>query len=365
MGDCVFDLASAAHLERIRDRAMAENIPLHGTLDLTHRCNLRGSHCYLGSHEHEVERLQKEMSTAQVLGLLDEMAEAGCLYLLISGGEPLLRPDFCEIYRHARALGMWVSVFTNGTLLSEEHMEAFREYPPYLVEITLYGATERTYETVTGVPGSFARCRKAIDRLVGGGVRLILKTIILKANAAEVPDMEGLARSLGVRFRIDGTIMARVDGDKGPLSQRLSAEEVVEIEFANPERFEQFEEFYLKAQTFNFSTALYQCAAGRMAFHIHPTGALRPCFAAVDLSFDALSGGFRTAWRMAVEAVKRLTIDPASPCYACDKKVLCGYCPALIALESTDGVLPPAFLCELGTRRLNTLEKNAPVRRNQ
>ena len=99
-------------------------IPLSGTLDLTHRCNLRCVHCYVGD-SHHVER-SAEMDTGKIFSLLDEICEAGCLYLLITGGDPLLRGDFPAIYRYARSKGLLITVFTNGTLISDEVLRLFK-----------------------------------------------------------------------------------------------------------------------------------------------------------------------------------------------------------------------------------------------
>ncbi len=130
-------------------------VPISGTLELTHRCNLGCVHCYLGSRQDRQHSAEREMTTDEVLSVLDQVAAAGCLNLVLSGGEPLLRRDFAEIYRHARGLGLVVTVFSNATLVTEELVDLFRDYPPYAVDISVYGATPATYEKVTGVAGSF------------------------------------------------------------------------------------------------------------------------------------------------------------------------------------------------------------------
>ena len=161
----------SAYFRDLFQRASAARVPLAGTLDLTRRCNLRCVHCYLGPQEGVRAAGDREMSTAQVLAILDQVVDAGCLHLLITGGDPLLRRDFPEIYRHARLSGLDVTVFTNGTPVTDRIIELFRELPPRVVEVTLYGATAGTYERITGVPGSFERCLAGVRRLHDGGVR--------------------------------------------------------------------------------------------------------------------------------------------------------------------------------------------------
>ncbi|MBW1897011.1 MAG: radical SAM protein, partial [Deltaproteobacteria bacterium] len=148
-------LDNKEYLQRLRRKVTQERIPLSGSIDVTHRCNLRCVHCYLGEKQSHWEKRGKELSTAQWISIIDEITEAGCLHLLISGGEPLTRRDFAEIYSHARTNGLLVTVFTNGTLITDRVLELFRDLPPRIVEISLYGATAATYERVTRVKGSY------------------------------------------------------------------------------------------------------------------------------------------------------------------------------------------------------------------
>jgi radical SAM protein with 4Fe4S-binding SPASM domain len=351
-GNVVPSLGSDDHLDRIRRKAIEKRIPLHGTIDLTYRCNLNCVHCYVGPHGGPSAGSGIEMATSEVLDLLDQVAGAGCLYLLFSGGEPLLREDFPEIYRHARDLGMWVTVFTNATLLRKEHLDLFSDYPPYLVEVTLYGATLATWEAVTGVPGSFARTMKNVRTLIDLGIRLTLKTVILQTNVDEVPDIEAVARGFGTPFRIDGTIVPRLDGNKGPLRERVTPERVVALEFADGGRLAQYRDFYNRMCDLPVQAGPYQCAAGTIFFHISPEGLLRPCLMITDLVFDALAMGFAGAWRAATAGISAKPIDAGQTCRSCERRLVCGYCPGLASLEGrNDG--PLAYLCKLGTLRMD------------
>ena len=171
--------------EAFRARAARTRTPVSATLELTRRCNLRCVHCYLGDQAEQHRLKDRELAAAAMKAAVSEWAQAGCLYLTLTGGEPLLRPDFPEIYRHARERGLVVTVFTNGTLVTEEIAGLFREFPPRKVEISLYGATAATHDGVTGVPGSHARAWAGIRRLQGAGVRVALKTVLMKSNLAE------------------------------------------------------------------------------------------------------------------------------------------------------------------------------------
>jgi radical SAM protein with 4Fe4S-binding SPASM domain len=347
---------SIEHLQHFNWVAAKRRIPLSGAIDLTHRCNLRCIHCYLGPHAGGEAGRGPELTAEQFCNLLDEAAEAGCLYLLISGGEPLLRQDFPQIYSHARQRGMIVTVFTNATLVTAEHLSVFKEFPPHLVEVSLYGATSGTYEAVTGVPGSFARCLDGIHRLNDCGIRIGLKTMVLRTNVDEVPGIEEIAVHLGVSFRLDPLVCPSLSGGRTPLGERVDPERAVALELADKERLRRLGEFFAKMRHRPAPETLYHCGAGVTAFHIDPGGVLRPCLMATDKGEDAVTSSFARAWEAAGASVSNLRADPNNPCQACEKRAICGYCAGLFALENEPGQTGSAYVCQLGNLRFRYLE---------
>ena len=189
------------------------------------------------------------MATDRVEALLDGVASAGCLYLTITGGDPMLRRDFPGVYRHARKKGMLVTVFCNGTLVSDTVLRAFAEYPPRLVEISVYGASAETHERVTRVPGSYAMALRGLRRLVGQGARVGLKSLLMTVNRHELGDMQRLAAAHGVKFRFDGALFPRLADLGGQArSLRVGPEQVVAAEMAQPERRAQWARSFDRAQ---------------------------------------------------------------------------------------------------------------------
>ncbi len=331
--------------------ARRERIPLSGSLDLTYKCNLRCIHCYLGPQTEREKLGGGEVGTGRFLSFIDEVAEAGCLNLLISGGEPLLRADFPEIYRHAKEKGLLVTVFSNGTLITEKLVELFIELPPLEVEISLYGATAQTYEKVTRVPGSYERCLRGIGRLRDSGVKVNLKTILMTVNSHELPAMEKIAREFAVRFRFDAAISPCLGGDKTPLGLRVHPEKAIEMEFADGKRLHQWEKFFEQSREHILEDTLYGCGAGVTSFHIDPNGFLRPCMMTRDVKYDLSGGGFLTGWH---EIGSRLRVKKASSefaCRGCEKINLCGYCPAFFRLENGTEDTRSEYICEMGKLR--------------
>jgi radical SAM protein with 4Fe4S-binding SPASM domain len=332
-------------------RANAARVPLSGSLELTRRCNLRCVHCYLGPQEQVRRAAGREMDTAQVTSILDQATEAGCLHLLITGGDPLLRQDFAEIYRHARLAGLDVTVFTNGTLVTEQIVELFQELPPHIVEITLYGATAETYERITDTPGAYRRCLAGIERLRDGGVRVGLKTMLVTLNRHEFAAIEALAADYGARFRFDPLINARLDGDRGPLSLRVAPAEAIGLEFASPKRRQAWLDYGARAADFLPSDRLVQCGAGQTAFHVDAFGNLKPCLMLPWLSYSLHSGTFADGWA-ALAPIRDAKVNAGNRCAACPQRFYCGYCPGLLALENGDPEIPADYLCALGAERL-------------
>ena len=107
------------YLEKFRLKAVEKRIPVSGSIELTYRCNLRCIHCYLDRRSNLESTIARELTTQQIIAIIDQISDAGCLFLLLTGGEPLSRNDFPEIYRHAKKRGMILTVFTNGTLITD------------------------------------------------------------------------------------------------------------------------------------------------------------------------------------------------------------------------------------------------------
>jgi radical SAM protein with 4Fe4S-binding SPASM domain len=352
-----------AYFREFFRRAEAARVPLAGTLELTRRCNLRCLHCYLprshgteyqGPQERVHGDLGREMTTAQVLMIVDQLVAAGCLSLLITGGDPLLQRDFAEIYRHAKLAGVEVTVFTNGTLVTDRVVELFQDLPPRVVEISLYGATAETYERITGVPGSFRRCLAGIRRLHDGGIRLGLKTLLMTANSHELEAIEGLARSYGAKFRFDPVLNACLDGGREPLSLRLDVDEVVQLEFASRERRQGWIDFHTKYPEIAPADRLLQCGAGETLFHVDAFGNLQPCLMLPGASFSLLTGTFAEGWTQ-IASVRETRVSEDNRCSSCQRRPYCAYCPGLLALENGDPEIPSAYLCALGTERLRAV----------
>lgn len=343
-------------LAEVGDELLAQlqgrRYPLGGSFELTERCNLACVHCYVNQPAGSREAAASEMALPQVQKVLDELADAGCLFLLFTGGEPLLRPDFQDIYRYAKEKGMLLSLFTNGTLLTPDMADFLAEWRPQIIEITLYGASQATYERVTQVVGSYTRCMRGIELALDRGLRLNLKSVVLRANRHELDAMKAFAEKLGVSFRFDGLVFPRLDGGQSVLAQRLSAHELVSLDREYPQRQREYEDLYRRlGSAAARAERVYGCGAGQRTFHIDCAGRLSACMMARRQAYDLLQGGFQEGWESFVRAVvsKKRAMD--TPCPTCKVGTLCMQCPAWSQLVYGDDETPVEYVCEVGRLR--------------
>jgi radical SAM protein with 4Fe4S-binding SPASM domain len=341
-------------------QVQARRIPVDGTLETTFRCNLKCVHCYVNEPIDDAGTRARELPLGRVLSLIDEIAEAGCLGLLLTGGEVLCRADFPEIYRHAVHRGLRVTVFTNGTMVTERIAALFAELPPVSVEITLYGMTAATYEKVTQVPGSFARCLEGIRRLMSRGVKVMLKSTILTWNEHELDDMRRFAEGLGVEFRHDGLLNARVDcGANRNQELQVPPERLAQIDLADPRRRRALERLLpLPVSTANATRTaaagddhVYTCGAGQVGFTVDPYGALQMCQLSRRSSFDLREGRFADGWNNYFPRLRERRWQTNDVCRSCTLLSSCGNCPGAAELEHGDAEGVVRHFCELAHAR--------------
>ncbi|HJQ37388.1 MAG TPA: radical SAM protein, partial [Thermoanaerobaculia bacterium] len=327
----------------------ALRIPVNGTLELTHRCPLECVHCYNNLPMSDRGARRGELTTDEYKRILDELAELGCLWLLLTGGEVLARPDFFEIYRHAASTGMLLTVFTNGTLITERVADAFAALPPFAIEITMYGRTKATYEALTGIPGSFERCLRGIQLLVDRKLPLKLKTVAISVNKHEVYAIKRFAEELGVEFAFDSMITPRIDCSASPLAVRLTPADIVTLDLEDPVRIAEWRrlaiEFAPPPPPPGEVKELYDCGGGVNSFAIDPYGDMSICVLSHVDKYNVRDGSVREGWEKFLRGVRGKRITRETKCTTCALSSLCGSCAAAGELEHGDSEAPIDFYC--------------------
>jgi radical SAM protein with 4Fe4S-binding SPASM domain len=333
-------------LKRAADRRQ----PACGTFELTKRCNLSCRMCYINRPAGDSTCRDAEISAAQWLALARQALDGGMVFLLLTGGEIFLRPDFFQIYEPLTRMGLIITLFSNGTLVTRTLAQRLAESPPNRMEITFYGATAGTYEEMTGVPGSYHDCCSGIELLLENRIPLGLKTTITRQNVAELDAMRQMAKSWGIPFYGSWLLTRRPDGLASAVDHcRLSAPDCVALEASDRASADEWTETPLKEPPADNENGFY-CQAGKAAFLITPAGEMNVC---ADLPFPAarpLEIGFPAAWREVGRYVD--SAPPLSdPCRACELRIYCGRCPAWSYLETGTLTEPVPYLCEIAQQR--------------
>ncbi|MEM7411659.1 MAG: radical SAM protein [Myxococcota bacterium] len=323
---------------------------ISGSIELTYRCNLHCTHCYCPPSERS-----EELSTSEIIDVIDEMVSMGCLFLLLTGGDPLLRKDFPEIYRHAKQRGMLVTVFTNGTLINDRIIALWDELPPAMVEISLYGLTREVYEQVVAVKGSYDRCMDGIARVLAAGHPLALKCPATTENAHEIPGLQAFAKDLGIEFRYDPAILATMRGEKHPHALRLSPEQIVALEQGDAEKDRAWSQ-YLGEQRENppEGQKLFTCGAGKNSLHVDPTGNVQVCLMVKNFRHSLRERPLREIYEQEFPKIRAIEREPDAKCSSCASRSTCHNCPGVALWETQNQQSHVEFQCSLTAVREQT-----------
>jgi len=195
-------------------RMELKRMPFLFELEITARCNLNCRQCYINLPAGDRTAASKELSFDEIRDIVDEAVSLGALWCLVTGGEPLLRDDFLTIYLYLKRKGLMVTVFTNATLVSKEHIDLLKRFPPRDIEVSVYGVSPETYERITRRPGSFAAFQQGLGLLLESGLNVRLKAMIMRSNLHEQHEIAQFCRqncaiSASIPFSTSGMIAIR------------------------------------------------------------------------------------------------------------------------------------------------------------
>jgi radical SAM protein with 4Fe4S-binding SPASM domain len=343
----------------------AKRVPLNGTLELTFRCNYNCVHCYVNLPTGDRVAKARELSTAEWKRILEEIAQAGCLNLLLTGGEFMLRPDWKEIYMHARRQGMLITLYTNGSAITPEIVDFLAEYRPRRVEITLYGATKDTYEKVTRLPGSFEKAIRGINLLSEHAIPLKLKSVALRSNFHELAQMKYYTENLGLRFYYDPMINIRIDGQTYPLAERLSPVQIIALDIEDNERAERLVEVCTGMDQEPQRGEVFSCGAGQVSFTVDPFGMVSTCQIVRKPSVDLRQHSFEYAWNVVFNKMRHLERSGTQRCDHCEIQGTCTQCAGWSMTDANDYETPNDWLCDVNHAKHEAFNPNYQVKTGQ
>jgi radical SAM protein with 4Fe4S-binding SPASM domain len=314
----------------IQRKAFDALIPISAMMEVTLNCNLRCSHCYNFDRTTSPEWVthRSPMSLDRKLMLLDELKDAGTLYLAFTGGEAFVSPELWPLVDRASALGFAITILSNGVKLDDPAViERLATIPQFQgLDVSVYGGTPETSDAFTGVPGAFDRMVAGLKAAKNAGIRTQLKFVLTAGNAGEVPQMLALADTLGLHYTLDATITPRHDGDEGALHDRMSLDQL-ETLYRGPLA-------HLVGQPMAPTGDLFACACSRSNVAVNAYGDVQPCIAVPWFGGNIMEDSFANIWN-------RSDVFRAIRDYRLEDYPHCRECPYIASCKRSSGA---AFL---------------------
>ena len=305
---------------RLFEDAYSKRVPLIATIEITNNCNFRCVHCYLN------EKRNDYLSYDNVTKFIDQFCTLGGMYLTITGGEPLLHPQFLDIYKYAIKKGLVITLFTNASLITDDIIHILSAYKPRRIEITLYGYTNDTYQKVTGEHKiNIDKILKNIVKIKNAGIEILVKVFVLKDNYMDVEEIIQFVHDNKLKIKMDYLI---IDRNKS----RLEANQIY---------FNQIKEILIKQDEVdanenlnnymnqNAGNSLYQCGAGRTSCWVKPNNSVQMCNFLEYTAYSLSRYSFKDIWEKYSIYLEESRDREDTVCKACSYKKVCRNCPGL------------------------------------
>lgn len=332
----------------------ALGIPISGSFELTPRCNFDCKMCYVHMTNEQIQCSgRRELTADEWLGIASDARDAGMLFLLLTGGEPFLKPDFEKIYKETKKMGFVVSINSNGSLLDGHWIDFLREDPPSRINITLYGGSDEVYEQMCGRP-VFHRVTENICALKNAGIAVRLNASITPNNKQDIEKIYRLAKELDIHVKATTYMFPSIrlgEHIPGNSGGRFCAEEAAAYMLQCQEQYMTPEQLKNIART-PLSERLVceeeerdgmRCRAGRSTFWITWDGMMMPCGMMNEPYCSVPEKGFHACWdeiRLSTEKIRL----PAS-CSGCEYKESCNICAASCYAETGGYGQKPEYIC--------------------
>lgn len=351
-------------------KAAYQHIPVSGCFELTPRCNLSCSMCYVRMTPAEMAPIGRERTTQEWLDIAQQAVDDGMVFLLLTGGEPMLRPDFAELYRKLTNMGLSISINSNGCLIGEEIRQLFRELPPALINITLYGTSPESYGRLCGVPGAYNQVTDSILWLKNQGITVNLNATITPWNLDDLDGIYSFAQMHNIPMRPTFYNFPPTRRSNKQEFQRLDAEDVGKLIAQDMlvqngiERVRQMVAKFGTPEAIAPGCGLEQgdhlvCFAGRSQFWISWDGSMVPCGMLNGPVVKPFEIGFSSAWRELVEKTAAITLCP--DCNGCQHKDVCTKCAAVTSAETGRFDGKPEYMCAVTESYCKEMRRLAEV----
>lgn len=337
---------SSDYFGEMRLWAKENSIPFKATFELTPFCNFNCVMCYVRLSESQAKKYGRLLSADEWLRIARQAKEEGMLNLTLTGGEPFLHPEFWKIYSELNKMGFLITVLSNGSLIDEAVMKKFEMYGmPYLVKLTVYGASNETYQKICGSKDGFTRICKAIELLRQANVPLRLTTTIVKENVQDLNEIYALARKYVLPMQHTISVMKSFRNE----NNAIEASRFAFDEFSDELTREALE----KSKFPPLKSPFAWCASKNMSFWMTWNGNMQLC-SFMNNPCVAYSGSFKDDW---IKLLQKLDeIKTPEECKKCEWSTFCQRCPGILCGESGSPEKVSDSLCNMA-KRLTLLYK--------
>lgn len=353
--------------EKLIKMADEKKYPISGTLELLPLCNMNCDMCYVRLSHKQMQQKGKLYAADQWIDLAKQMKKAGVLFLLLTGGEPLLYPEFKKLFLALQQMGMIITINTNGTLLDEDWADFFGKNKPRRINITLYGGSEKTYEDLCHYQDGYKKTLHAIHLLNEYDVDVKANYTVTSKNNHELEQIVGMLNELKIPITVDTyMIPAKRERDRTfNMQSRLMPKDAA-LARINSWKLKMDSECFIQHcskilseskaienKTLKYSNNIF-CHAGNSSFTITWNGKMCPCLTLEQIAINVFDIGFETAWEYIVKETQKIRIN--SNCTECIYRPICRTCAACAIAESGEADGIPKYMCEYAEESLRLLK---------
>lgn len=344
-------------------KASYHAIPISGTFEITPLCNFNCKMCYIHKSKEEVSCHSRRMMTFNNWKeIASKSVKQGMLFLLITGGEPMLSPFFCDLYEYMIKHGVLVTVNTNGSLMNEKIFEMFKKYPPRRINITLYGASDETYEALCGVKGMYTKVIRTIEKLQSAHIQVKLNCSLTPYNVHDLEKMITYAKNKKLILDITTYMFPPIRRNEklvGVNEYRFTPQESAKYRLEayrlqmGEEKYKKYLENILNGYIPPLGLDEYcedpidghiRCRAGKASFWMTWDGYMTPCGMMSNPKVDFFESGFEEGWSQLTSISRNLHLSGI--CAKCKNVDICHSCAAMAISETGKVQGIPKYLCE-------------------
>lgn len=320
------------------EKAFAEAIPISGTFELTPRCNFDCKMCYVHLKEKNIPKYGKELSAEEWLDIAEQAKKEGTTWLCITGGEPLMHPEFERIWEGLTKMGFFITLQTNASLIRGRYLEILEEYPPRAVKTTLYGADDQVYKDVCGIEYGFTKVDEGIRNLKKLQIPIYTVTTIIRQNQKDIKNIAYYAFKNKLPWQATGGVKKSVRGAENPIEE-------VRVQEEQDSALKQSVKYYLENRplTKERKPCTY-CKDYRLGYWITWNGKMRFCSFMKSPDFSVKDLGFTKAWKSLVNYEDEL--DWPEECKQCKAFSACFKCAGMLEAESGNIKSTDTIFCE-------------------